>query len=102
MGGLISVVCVAKRVFGDRCGVWRRFRFASPAEALCWRQVAHCVVLLSLCRDWRATEIRCLRPACRSCRLKGRDTSSLSANNPAIVIQFSYYFVFGHELILAG
>ena len=60
MGGLIVVVCVAKRVFGDRYGVWRHFRIGSPAEALSWRQVAHCVVLLSLCRDWRATAIGAL------------------------------------------
>jgi hypothetical protein len=60
MGGLIVVVFVAKHVFGDRYGFWRRFRIASPAEALCWRQVAHFVVLLSLCRGWRATEISVL------------------------------------------
>jgi hypothetical protein len=60
MGGLIVVVCVAKRVFGDRYGIWRRFRIVSPTEALSRRQVAHCVVLLSSCRDWRVTEINAL------------------------------------------
>lgn len=56
---LISVVFVAKHVFGDRSGAWRRFGIMSPAEAFCWRQVTHCVVLLSLRRDWAGDKNRC-------------------------------------------
>jgi hypothetical protein len=56
---LISVVFVAKHVFGDRSGALRRFGIMSPAEALCWRQVTHCVVLLSLRRDWAGDKNRC-------------------------------------------
>ncbi len=54
--GLISVVFVAKRVFGDTNGAERCFGITSLAQTLCWRRVRHCVVLLSLCRSLRVTK----------------------------------------------
>lgn len=77
--GLISVVFVAKHVFGDRKDARRHFGMTSTAKTLCWRQVAHFVVLLSLCRDWGATEIGVPGPPhVRSCCLMasiGKDAS---------------------------